>query len=198
MAEWCFLHGSNSPPILNVFSFSSWKERSTSSIVSHSAIHEDTQASNGDAEITEYSTGNLHGRYISNGRVQTEANRIHKVTLFLLNNIRLIVNYKKDHRKKLSFWGWLWTPYQRIRRENKGNRQEVYRLLNQKQPTTQLLSQLLGKLNTTSPVLQMAHRSLQICLKQTLSDNQQDYQAVVKLSPQAMKNLQWWVLHLSS
>jgi len=39
------------------------------------SIHKDTQASHGDAEITQHPTGNLHGRYASNGRVQAEANR---------------------------------------------------------------------------------------------------------------------------
>jgi len=76
--------------------------------------------------------------------------------------------------------------------------QEAYYLLNQKQPTAQLLSQLLGKLNATCPALQMAplfYRSLQICLKQTLSDDQQDSQAVVKLFPLAMEDLQWWHDH---
>jgi len=38
--------------------------------------------------------------------------------------------------------------------------------------------------------------SLQMCLKQTLSDSQQNYQSVVQLSPQALEDLQWWELHL--
>ena len=78
--EGCFLHDSNSPPIstspfqtereglpvqLSLF----WLVQSTDS------IHKDTQASHGDAEITQQSTGSLHGRYASNGRVQAEANR---------------------------------------------------------------------------------------------------------------------------
>ena len=76
--EGCFL-----PAALQFrrFSFSSWKRRPTSSIISHSAIHKDTPAISGDAEIIEYLTGNLHGRYASNGRVQTEANRIFPVDI---------------------------------------------------------------------------------------------------------------------
>ena len=40
--------------------------------------------------------------------------------------------------------------------------------------------------------------SLQMCLKQALADNHQNYQSVVKLSPQALEDLLWWKLHLTS
>jgi len=74
-------------------------------------------------------------------------------------------------------------------------------LLAIEQPSAQLLSQLLGKLNATTPALQMAPlfcRSLQMCLKQALADSDHNYQSVVQLSPQAQEDLQWWKLHLAS
>ena len=80
-------------------------------------------------------------------------------------------------------------------------RQEAHRLLAIEQPSAQLLSQLLGKLNTTTPALQMAPLfccSLQMYLKHALADSQQNYQSVVHLSPQALEDLQWWKLHLTS
>jgi len=129
-------------------------------------------------------------------------------TLFLLENLGFIVNSKKSilsSTQEIEFLGMivnslsmdLKLPGDKIRKI----RQEAHRLLHLKQPSAQLLSQLLGKLNATSPALQMAPlfcRSLQICLKQALSDNQQDYRAVVQLSSQALEDLQWWELHLSS
>ena len=62
------------------------------------------------------------------------------------------------------------------------------------------LAQFLGKLNVTSPVLQMAPLfccSLQISIRQSLAANSQDYQSPVKLSPQAVEDLQWWEQHLT-
>ena len=41
-------------------------------------------------------------------------------------------------------------------------------------------------------------RSLQVSLRQTLTANSQDYQSTVKLSPQAIEDLQWWKQHLTS
>ena len=131
-----------------------------------------------------------------------------QLTLFLLENLGFVVNSKKSilvPSQEIEFLGMivnsismdLKLPGEKIRKI----RQEAHHLLNQTQPTAQLLSQLLGKLNATSPALQMAPlfcRSLQICLKKALSDNQQNYQAVVQLSPQALEDLQWWELHLSS
>ena len=129
-------------------------------------------------------------------------------TVFLLENLGFIMNSKKSilqPMKEIEFLGMIVSslsmdlklPGEKIRKI----RLEARRLLHSKQPSAQLLSQLLGKLNATSPALQMAPlfcRSLQICLKQALSDSQQNYQAAVQLSPQALEDLQWWELHLSS
>jgi len=63
------------------------------------------------------------------------------------------------------------------------------------------LAQFLGKLNATSPALQMASLfcySLQISIRGFLAANSQDYQSPVKLSPQAVEDLQWWEKHLTS
>ena len=129
-------------------------------------------------------------------------------TLFLLKNLGFIVNSKKSilqPTQEIEFLGMIVSslsmdlklPGEKIRKI----RQEARHLLQLKQPSAHLLSQFLGKLNATSPALQMAPlfcRSLQICLKQALTDNQQNYQAAVQLSPQALEDLQWWELHLSS
>jgi len=73
---------------------------------------------------------------------------------------------------------------------------EAHCLLTKKHSSAQHLSQLLGKINATTPALQMAPlfcRLLQICLKQTLAANQQNYRAEVQLSPQALEDLQWYL-----
>ena len=57
---------------------------------------------------------------------------------------------------------------------------------------TQSLSQFLGKLNATSPALQMASLfcfSLQISLRHSLAANSQDYKSPVKVSTQAVEDL---------
>ena len=131
-----------------------------------------------------------------------------QVSTFLLENLGFIINSKKSilrPSQEIEFLGMmvnsvsmdLKLPGEKIKKI----RQEVHRLLSIKQPSAQLLSQLLGKLNATTPALQMAPlfcRSLQICLKQALSDSQQNYQTVVQLSTQALEDLQWWELHLTS
>jgi len=61
-------------------------------------------------------------------------------------------------------------------------RKIVQETLNSKAVNSLVHSQLLGKLNATSPALQMAPlfcHSLQICLEKILSDNQQNFPAVV-------------------
>ena len=78
-------------------------------------------------------------------------------------------------------------------------RTEAHRLLVQKQPSTWQLSQLtlLGKLNATTPALQMVPlfcQSLKLCLRQPTSR----ITRVVQMSPRALQDLQWWELPLSS
>ena len=80
-------------------------------------------------------------------------------------------------------------------------RTEARHLLATPNAPARSLAQFLGKLNATSPALQMAPlfcRSLQMCLRQTLSANSQDYQSTITLSPQATEDLQWWEHHLTS
>ena len=128
--------------------------------------------------------------------------------MFLLENLGFIVNGKKIHPEphpgnpiprddsKFTVNGPE-TPRGEIRKII----QEAHHLLSLNSPSAQQLSQLLGKLNATTPALQMAPlfcRSLQVCLKQALSANQQNYQTMVQLSPQAREDLQWWELHLTS
>ena len=119
------------------------------------------------------------------------------VALFLLENLGFIVNNKKS----------ILTPYQQIEflgmtvnsqsmlpgQKIKTIRSDARNLLATQNVSAQSLGQLLGKLNATSPALQMAIlfcRSLQSCLKQSLSANSQDYQLTVKLSLQAIEDLQ--------
>jgi len=77
-------------------------------------------------------------------------------------------------------------------------RTEAHHLLATPNVPARSLAQFLGKLNATTPALQMAPlfcRSLQIFLRKTLVAN---YQSTVKLSPQAIEDLQWWEQHLTS
>ena len=129
-------------------------------------------------------------------------------TLFLLENTGFIINNKKsllDPTQEIEFLGMLINsvrldislPGGKI----KNIRQEAQKLFNHPRPSAHLLSQLIGKLNATTPALQMAPlfcRSLQRCLKQALESNSQNYQSPVQLSPQAVEDLQWWILHLST
>ena len=129
-------------------------------------------------------------------------------TLFLLENTGFVVNNKKsllDPTQEIEFLGMtinsvemnLSLPGDKI----KSIRQEAQKLLCIPKPSAHLLSQLIGKLNATTPALLMAPlfcRSLQICLKQALQANSQDYRSSAPLSPQAMEDLQWWVHHLST
>ena len=141
----------------------------------------------------------------SSSKLLTE--QVHS-TLFLLENAGFIINNNKksllDPTQEIEFLGMIINsvkmdislPGEKI----KNIRQEAQKLLNHLRPSAHLLFQLIGKLNATTPALQMAPlfcRSLQRCLKQALETNSQNYQSPVQLSPQALEDLQWWVLHLS-
>ena len=66
-----------------------------------------------------------------------------------------------------------------------------------------LVAQLLGKLNATNPALQAASlfcrslQTLQTCLRHSLATSSQNYQSTVRLSPEAVEDLQWWIQHLT-
>ena len=78
--ERCILHGPNSLPIPTSSPLQDGEEDIPVQLspfrLVHSpeSIHEDTQASHRDAQITEHSTSNLHGRHASNGRLQAKTN----------------------------------------------------------------------------------------------------------------------------
>ena len=127
--------------------------------------------------------------------------------LFLLENLGFIINSKKSLLspiQEIEFLGMIVNsrtmeiklPGQKI----KSIRLEVRTVLDHPRPTAQKVSQLLGKLNATSPALQMAPlfcHPIQTCLKQALAPNPLNYQAVVNLSDQAIEDLKWWEHHLS-
>ena len=127
--------------------------------------------------------------------------------LFLLENLGFIINSKKSLLspiQEIEFLGMIVNsqtmeiklPGQKI----KSIRLEARTILDHPRPTAQKVSQLLGKLNATSPALQMAPlfcRPIQTCLKQALAPNPLNYQAVVNLSDQAIEDLKWWEHQLS-
>ena len=129
-------------------------------------------------------------------------------TLFLLENTGFVINNKKSllqPTQEIEFLEMiidsvkmdLRLPGEKI----KNIRQEAQKVLSLFSPSAHSLSQLAGKLNATTPALQMAPlfcRSLQTCLKQALAANSQDYKSPVQLSPQAKEDLWWWVYHLST
>ena len=87
------------------------------------------------------------------------------------------------------------------RKKIKESRAEARHLLANLSIQARSLAQFLGKLNATSPALQMVPlfcRSLQLSIRQSLAANSQDYQSPVKLSPQAVEDSQWWEQHLIS
>jgi len=130
------------------------------------------------------------------------------VALFLLENLGFVVNNKKSVLtpcQQIEFLGMLVNsqsmelklPGEKIRKI----RTEAHYLLATPNVPIQSLAQFLGKLNATTPALQMAPlfcRLLQISLRKTLDANSQDYQSTIKLSPQAIEDLQWWEQHLIS
>ena len=134
-------------------------------------------------------------------------NHIH-LTLFLLQNTGFVINEKKsllEPTQEIGFLGMIINskemdislPGSKIR----DIKQEARRLLNHPNPSAQSLSHLIGKLNATTPALQMAPlfcRALQTCLKQALEAGSQDYQSPAQLSTQVKEDLQWWELHLSN
>ena len=126
--------------------------------------------------------------------------------LYLLENLGFIINSKKSllsPTQVIEFLGMIVNsqtmeitlPGQKI----KTIRLEARQTLNNPQPTAQGISKLLGKLNATTPALQMAPlfcRSIQTCLKHALAPNPLNYQAIVHLSAQAVEDLKWWEQHL--
>ena len=130
------------------------------------------------------------------------------ITLFLLENLGFIINHKKsilDPSQEIEFLGMMvnsQTMELRLPGEKiKKIRSEARNILSTATPSARSLAQLLGKLNATTPALQVAPlfcRALQTCLKQALSLGGQDYQTLVTLCPQATEDLQWWEQHLTS
>ena len=128
--------------------------------------------------------------------------------LFLLENLGFIVNSKKSllsPSQEIEFLGMIVNsqtmeiklPGQKIKKI----KQEARQILDHPRPSAQEVSQLLGKLNATSPALQIAPlfcRALQTCLKQVLAPNPLNYQVIVKISHQAREDLEWWEQHLMS
>ena len=95
------------------------------------------------------------------------------LSLFLLENLGFIINIKKSIlslSQEIKFVGMIVNSVSMdLKLPGEKIRQEARHLLHIAQPSAQSLSQLLGKLNATTPALQMAPlfcRSLQICLKQ--------------------------------
>ena len=119
--------------------------------------------------------------------------------LFLLENLGFIINSKKSVLSPIQEIEFLGMTVNSQTMEIKLSGQkiksiklEAHTILDHPQPTAQEVSQLLGKLNATSPALQMAPLFCcpdQTCLKQAMASNPLNYQAVVNLSDQAIEDL---------
>ena len=128
--------------------------------------------------------------------------------LFLLKNTGFVINKKKsllEPTQEIEFLGMIVNSKEMDIRlpgmKIKDIKQEAWSLLNHPRPSAHSLPQLIGKLNATTPALQMASlffRALKTCLKQALEASSQNYQSPVQLSSQAVEDLQWWNLHLSN
>ena len=130
------------------------------------------------------------------------------VTIFLLENLGFIINNKKsllEPSQEIEFLGMIVSsqtmdlklPGEKIKKI----RSEARNILDSTTPSARSLAQLLGKLNATTPALQVAplfSRALQTCLRQSLASGAQSYQSSVTLSSQAVEDLQWWEQHLAS
>ena len=118
--------------------------------------------------------------------------------LFLIENLGFIINSKKSllSPQEVGFLG-MTVKSQTMEIKRSGHkikmiRLEAHQILDHPQPMAQRVSQLLAKLNATSPALQMAPlscHSVQSCLKQALAPNPLNYHAVVDLSDQALEDL---------
>ena len=97
------------------------------------------------------------------------------LTLFLLENTGFVINEKKsllEPTQEIDFLGMIINSKEMdvslLGSKIRDIKQEAWRLLNHPNPSAQSLSHLIGKLNATTPALQMAPlfcRALQTCLK---------------------------------
>ena len=208
---WCLYSSSISqvPPLQCGDANISIQMPSLRSLHCSQGVHQSSQTGSGEAEVNRHSSSDIHRRYAPNFTLQHIAQRASICNpIFLLENTGFMINNKKSllqPTQEIEFFVMiidsvrmdLRLPGEKI----KSIRQEAQKVLSLSSPSAHSLSQLAGKLNATTPALQMAPlfcRSLQTCLKQALAANSQDYKSPVQLSPQAKEYLWWWVHHLST
>lgn len=136
-------------------------------------IYKSLQICGKDAQIPGHSPGNIHGRYATDGKLRAEANRAHPDGIVLTQELGAYHQQQKIYSSthstnqvpgndsKHSVDG----P-EATRREDQKYQTGTHHLISLKQPSAHQFAQLLGKLNATTPALQMAPlfcHSLQIC-----------------------------------
>ena len=209
--EGCLLHGTSSSPVPTSPSLQSECRviqipmSPLRPMHGPESIHESPKTSHRAIEDSRHQTSNLHGRHVAHGQIIQE----HTYTaLFLLENLGFIINNKKSSlspSQQIDFLGMtvdsqameLKLPGEKIKKI----RTEAQNLLTRPETPARSVAQLLGKLNVTNPALQVADlfcRSLQTCLRHSLAASSQNYQSTVRISPQAVEDLQWWIQHLTS
>ena len=172
------------------------------------SVYKNPQISGGDVEVHWHMSGDINRRHTSNGTVQQIAQRASLLNSVpsrehrVYNQQQEVVSRANPRNRipwddnKLSENG-----HKSSRRKIRNIRRETRKILSHPSPSARSLSQLVGKLNATTPALQMAPlfcRSLQTYLKQALEAHSQNYQSPVQLSTQAVEDLQWWEQHLST
>ena len=171
-------------------------------------VHKSPQTSSGAAEVHRHKVTDLHGRYVTDGQLKATNLRADLHSSVSPGETRICHQQQKICAHSLPANGVLRMtvdsqsmvlklPGKKI----KESRAEARHLLANPSIQARSLAQFLGKLNATSPALQMVPlfcRSLQLSIRQSLAANSQDYQSPVKLSPQAVEDPQWWEQHLIS
>ena len=127
--------------------------------------------------------------------------------IFLLENLRFIINYPKSlliPTQELNFLGFVVNSANMEIRMPGGKirqiRLETKKLLGTKYPSALTLSRLLGKLSHAAqaiPPAPLFYRNLQLCLQNALEAGSQDYSSPAKLTAAAVEELQWWQQHLA-
>ena len=126
----------------------------SSRVCSPKDLYKDSQAIYRNAQVLGYLAGNLHGRHAIYGKLQAGTNRAGPAVHVPSAGSGLYYQHQKVYPESMSG--------NRISGDNgkfsdNGDetgekiRQEACHLLSLKQPSFQLLSQLLGKLNATTP-----------------------------------------------
>ena len=127
-----------------------------------------------------------------------------KGIIYLLENLGFVINLPKsllEPRQSIDFLGFLVNSLSMKLKLPGEIRAEARKVLGAEQVTALMLSRILGKMNAATKAIAMAplfYRQLQADLQRALHSSNQDYSTLVRLSPTAREELEWWNTHLTN